>query len=262
MTFFEKYNKSRVNNASYVCVGLDSDITKLPEAVKNDKNPILTFNKAIIDATKDLVVSYKPNLAFYLSAGKMGLDALFETFAYIPSDIPVILDAKFGDIGNTMFQYGKFAFEQVKADALTVNPLMGEDVDKSIESFEGKMKFLLCLTSNPGARDYLMPNELYTKIAAAIGEKKDLGAVVGGTNSEQLEKVRSLMPETVFLIPGIGAQGGNLELVCQKAAASKEDARFVINSSRGIIFADSSADFAETAAKKADELRKAINENL
>jgi orotidine-5'-phosphate decarboxylase len=261
MSFWTKYIDIITRNKSYVCVGLDSDITKLPACVKDEKNPILTFNKAIIDATKDFAGAYKPNFAFYLSAGKTGLEALEETIAYIPSHIPVILDVKTGDIGNTMEQYASAFYNIWKSDAITVNPLMGHDVYKPLLTFKDNFFFSLALTSNPTSADYLKREELYKAISTDLASMpvEQAGAVVGATNSNELGLLRKLMPETLFLVPGVGAQGGSVEEVVKFAGANPDDLRILINSSRGIIFKDSTLSFAETAGIETDKLRKEIN---
>lgn len=264
MTFWEKYEYTRKTNQSYVCVGLDSEFKKLPVCLQNEENPIWKFNQEIIDATKDYALAYKPNLAFYASAGKKGYEALEKSLHYIPNTIPVILDAKAGDIGNTMEAYVQAYLKDMGFDAITVNPLMGVDVINPILQCDGKLAFALALTSNPSAKDFLKRENLYQTISASIerwGHEK-VGAVVGATNSDELAITRKLMPKTLFLIPGIGAQGGNLEEVVNFASATKEDARFLINVSRGIIFADSSANFARSAQQETIHYQTAINQLL
>lgn len=261
MSFWTKYTNIIKSNKSYVCLGLDSDLAKLPSHLLDQEDPIFAFNKAIIDETKDIVACYKPNFAFYLSQGLKSLSSLQKTINYIPNHIPVILDIKAGDIGNTMANYAKAFFTDWGVDAITANPLMGNDVMKAIEPFQDNFAFLLALTSNPSACDYLKTNDLYKNISKDINNlsNKIFGAVVGATNSQELKELRDLMPQTLFLIPGIGAQGGSLEEVVTSTCFSKEDARFVINSSRGIIFADSSERFAQVAREKTESLRVQIN---
>ncbi len=261
MSFWTKYTNIIKENNSYVCLGLDSEISKLPSHLLDDDDPIFAFNKAIIDATKDIVACYKPNFAFYLSQGLKSLSSLQKTIEYIPNHIPVILDIKAGDIGNTMANYAKAFFKDWGVDAITANPLMGHDVMKAIEPFNDNFAFLLALTSNPTASDYLKPNNLYKKISQDLNNlpHKQFGAVVGATNSQELKELRDLMPQTLFLIPGIGAQGGSLEEVVTSTTYKQDDARFLINSSRGIIFADASDNFAKVAREKADSLRNQIN---
>ncbi len=264
MSFFKKYLDITKKNHSFVCVGLDSDITKIPSFLNRENNPIYSFNKEIIDATKDVTACYKPNFAFYLSAGKKGFEALEKTIAYIPSEIPVILDVKVGDIGNTMKHYAKAFFEELAVDSITVNPLMGSDVIDPLLEYPDKMKFLLVLTSNKSANDYLKREQLFKVIGEMVlkSDSKQIGAVVGGTNSKELKEIRELMPESIFLVPGIGAQGGNLEVVMNNAISSKDNPLLLINSSRGIIFASSEKDFAEASRKATISLKNSINNCL
>jgi orotidine-5'-phosphate decarboxylase len=261
MAFFEKYQQIIKQNKSYVCVGLDTEFLKLPACLKNETSPALTFNKAIIDATRSLVAAYKPNFAFYISRGRQGLDDLIKTIEHIPPEIPIILDVKSGDIGNTMTQYAAAFLREFKTDAITINTLMGSDVIDAVMQIHDAYAFALTLTSNKSTSDFFYHGDLYKKIAEQVrsyGTDK-IGAVVGATRTEDLETMRKLMPETIFLIPGIGAQGGDLESVCKYASASSDDARFLINSSRGIIFADSSEKFAERAGEECEKLRKQAN---
>jgi orotidine-5'-phosphate decarboxylase len=247
-----------------VCVGLDSEFKLLPQCVRNDANPIYTFNKAIIDATKEFAAAYKPNLAFYLAAGVKGLEALKLTIAAIPEDVPVILDCKVGDIGNTMDAYLKAFFDEMGCDAITVNPLMGKDVIKMMLNNEKNFAFALALTSNLSAKDFMMQKDLYQDIAKWIKgfDAKQVGAVVGATQTEYLSEMRKLMPEQIFLIPGIGAQGGDLKAVLTNAIATKAEPNILINSSRGIIFKDNTTKFAETAALETEKLRDEIKKGI
>lgn len=264
MSFFEKYQNIIKQNNSFVCVGLDSDYAKLPKCVMNETNPILTFNKKIIDETHLFTAAYKPNFAFYISQGIKGMEALKETIDYIPNEIPVIIDIKAGDIGNTMEQYAISFFEYFKSDAITINILMGKDVINACLKVPNSFAFALALTSNASAKDFFAHSNLYQEIAKMIkntGADK-LGAVVGATRTEDLSLMRELMPESIFLIPGIGAQGGDLEQVCKLAKYNKDDARFLINSSRGIIFADNSDDFAKTAKTETIKLQESINKMI
>lgn len=264
MSFIKLYDNIRKANKSYVCVGLDSDINKLPACLKNDDNPIWKFNKEIIDATKTMTAAYKPNYAFYLSAGKKGIEALQKTIDYIPEHIPVILDVKTGDIGNTMEHYADGYFDNMHANAITVNPLMGSDVFNAVFKKPNRFIFILALTSNPSANDYLKQNDLYINLANNINSlgRDKAGAVVGATQGSELKTMRTNMPNSIFLIPGIGAQGGSLKDVADFATISKDDAGFLINSSRGIIFADNSEHFADAAYKATESLRNEINSLL
>lgn len=264
MSFWEKYKHAVTLHQSNVCVGLDSDISKLPGHILGYDNPIWEFNREIINATKNKVAAYKLNYAFYVASGKKGISALEKTIKAIPNYIPIILDVKVGDIGNTMAQYAKAYFEHLNVDAITVNPLMGNDVFKPLLEYSSKMIFVLVLTSNPSASEYLIKDKQYLRIADYVNsqDSKRFGAVVGGTNSSQLREIRKHLPKSIFLIPGVGAQGGDLREVVKNCAASKEEPLFLINSSRGIIFADSSEKFAETALSVTSKLRDKINRYL
>ena len=266
MKFIEKYRKISKTNNSLLCVGLDSDIFKIPSFLKeNFDNPIWEFNKRIIDATHKYVAAYKPNFAFYISQGEKGIIALKKTISYIPSEISIILDVKIGDIGNTMTQYANAYFEELNIDAITVNPLMGFDVIEPLLKYHDRYIFLLVLTSNKSNIDFLNNDKkLYLNICEKIKEwtLENIGAVVGATNCEEIKEIRNLLPDSIFLIPGIGAQGGDLDIV-MKNAVGKDYPNILINSSRGIIFAcpdKDSKDFAKDARIAARELQKKINE--
>ncbi len=258
MSFLKKYKIASANSA--VCVGLDSDIARLPECVLSAPNPQFAFNKAIIDATADIAAAYKPNYAFYAANGSEGLTALEMTIDYIPDNIPVILDVKTGDIGNTMQQYACAYYDKLGADALTVNALMGQDVIEPLLKYPDKYIFILALTSNKSATDYILEHRLCDRLAADIhklgGDKA--GAVVGATQVSDLSTMRQLMPDSIFLIPGIGAQGGSLEAVIRHAVTDINNPNILINSSRRIIFADSSDNFAAAARRATLDLAKQI----
>ena len=264
MSFYTKYlNLTNMYN-SFVCVGLDSDMHKLPKSVMKERNPALVFNKRIIDETCEHCGCYKLNFAFYLAQGVAGIEAIRETINYIPNAIPTIIDIKAGDIGNTMEQYSTGVYHYFDADAMTINILMGSDVVDACLKRNESFAFALAITSNNSAQDYFYHDDLYKKFAkyiAQAGEEK-LGAVVGATRVEDLATMRNLMPKTIFLIPGVGAQGGDLQAVCKHARASSENPLFLINSSRGIIFADDSENFAKTAGKETLKLKELINNNL
>jgi orotidine-5'-phosphate decarboxylase len=252
-------NASR-RNRSLLCVGLDPDPSKLP--VKD----IFEFNKAIIDATADLVCCYKPNLAFYEALGIRGLQALKKTVNYIPRDIPVIGDAKRGDIGNTAAAYAKALFGYYKFDAVTVNPYMGYDSVKPFLDYRDKGIFVVCRTSNSSASDFqdLVDNfgmKFYQTVALRAGDWNkggNVGLVVGATYPEELKEIRKLCPGMPLLIPGIGAQGGDLELSVRYGVdAAKEMA--IIVAARQVLYASKGPDYAQAARKAASELRDAIN---
>lgn len=262
--FWHSYRARWKASGSLLCVGLDSDVAQLPESVNDAVNPIWEFNRRIIDATADYACAYKPNLAFYLSDGLRGWEALQRTVEYIPADIPVILDCKVGDIGSTMEGYVTAFIGGLGVEAITVNPLMGADVLKPLLKLENGYAFLLALTSNPSAADFFHE----AKMAQHVGNwLKDYpasrcGAVVGATQTSDLSRMRDLIPDKVFLIPGIGAQGGDLHAVLAHAIASQEYPDILINSSRGIIFADKGEGFAKVAAEEAKKLRDAILNGL
>ena len=252
-------NASR-GNRSLLCVGLDPDPSKLPV------RDVFEFNRAIIDATADLVCCYKPNLAFYEAMGIRGLQALKKTLAHIPKNIPVIGDAKRGDIGNTATAYAKALFGYYKFDAVTVNPYMGYDSVKPFLDYRDKGIFVLCRTSNSSASDFqdLVDNfgmKFYQTVALRAGDWNkggNVGLVVGATFPEELREIRKLCPDMPLLIPGVGAQGGDLELSVRYGVdANKEKA--VIVAARQVLYASKGPDYAQAARKAAGELRDAIN---
>ncbi|MCB5224604.1 MAG: orotidine-5'-phosphate decarboxylase [Candidatus Cloacimonadaceae bacterium] len=259
-SLFNKYQARWKSSGSLLCVGLDSDVTQLPDCVRDEANPIWEFNRRIIDATEASACAYKPNLAFYLSDGQRGLEALQRTVEYIPAEIPVILDCKVGDIGNTMEQYAIAFFDHLRVDAITLNPLMGADVMRSILNRSGAFAFALALTSNASARDFFLDGGMAEKVSAWIGQfpEDKIGAVVGATQSQDLKRMRELLPGRIFLIPGIGAQGGDLDSVLRHAAESNERPNILINSSRGIIFREKTPQFALAAGHAARELNELI----
>jgi len=256
-SFYSKYQARWQSTASLVCIGLDSDVTQLPDCVLSEANPIWEFNRRIIDETHAHACAYKPNLAFYLSDGSRGLEALRLTVEYIPEDIPVILDCKAGDIGNTMEQYAVSFFDKLRFDAITLNPLMGSDVLKPVLKRDGAFAFALALTSNPSAEDFFLQGGMAERVSDWInGFAVDkVGAVVGATQSQDLRRMRELMPGRIFLIPGIGAQGGDLQDVLQDATDTREMPNILINSSRGIIFKEKTPLFAKAAGDEARKLK-------
>ena len=242
---------------SYLCVGLDTDPAKIPAHLLNEKDPIFAFNKAIIDATLPYCVAYKINTAFYEAQGLNGWAALEKTVNYIPSTHFKIADAKRGDIGNTSTQYAIAFLKQLPFDAITIAPYMGEDSVKPFLQFEGKWAIVLGLTSNPGAHDFELKSleggeRLYEKVirtVASWGTPENLMFVVGATRADEFINLRSIAPDHFFLVPGVGAQGGSLSEISQKAM--NNEIGLLVNSSRDIIFASSKEDFAIAAAAKA-----------
>lgn len=246
---------------SFLCVGLDTDITKIPEHLLREEDPIFEFNKQIIDATKDLCVAYKPNTAFYETMGAKGWESLQKTIDYIPKDIFTIADAKRGDIGNTSKMYAKAFFENLNFDSVTVAPYMGEDSVVPFLEFENKWVILLALTSNKGADDFQFFKEndqrLFEKVleqSKKWGNSENLMYVVGATRPEMFTEIRKVVPDNFLLVPGVGAQGGSLKEVCKYGM--NKDIGLLINSSRGIIYAGNDTNFAEEARKSALQIQK------
>ena len=249
---------------SFLCIGLDVDINKIPEHLLKENDPIFAFNKAIIDATHHLCVAYKPNTAFYEAYGIKGWRALEKTINYLNEKHPeifTIADAKRGDIGNTSTMYAKAFFEDLAFDSVTVAPYMGKDSIEPFLAFEDKHTILLALTSNQGAFDFQTKTvdgkELYKQVLETSKTWKNtenLMYVVGATKAEYLADIRKIIPESFLLVPGVGAQGGNLQEVCKYGM--NDSVGLLINSSRGIIYASNQTDFAEAAAKKSEELQK------
>lgn len=244
---------------TYLCVGLDTDLEKIPSHLKDEEDPIFAFNKAIIDATLPYCVSYKINTAFYEAQGLKGWQSMEKTVNYIPDTHFRIADAKRGDIGNTSTQYAIAFLKNLPFDAITVAPYMGEDSVKPFLQFEGKWAIVLGLTSNPGAADFELntlagePQErVYEKVIRKVtewGSNENLMFVVGATRSDEFINLRKIAPHHFFLVPGVGAQGGSLEEISRKAMNA--DVGLLVNVSRDIIFASSNQDFAQVAASKA-----------
>ena len=246
---------------SVLCVGLDTDMSKIPKHLLADEDPVFAFNKAIIDATKDYTVAYKINTAFYEAQGIKGWISMEKTLNYIPKDIFTIADAKRGDIGKTSEQYARTFFHTYPFDSVTVAPYMGADSVKPFLQFEGKWSIVLGLTSNAGSADFQLQQcgdeLLYQKVlrtVASWGTPGNIMFVIGATRKEQLQEVRALLPDHFFLVPGVGAQGGDVDTVCRNAM--NKDAGILINVSRGIIFAGSGTDFAEKANEEAMKYQK------
>ncbi len=246
---------------SFLCIGLDSDIEKIPKFLFDFPDPIFEFNKQIINATQDLCVAYKPNIAFYESQGIQGWESLKKTLEYIPKDIFTIADAKRGDIGNTSGQYAKTFFDTFNFDSVTIAPYMGEDSIAPFLGFPGKVVILLALTSNKGSQDFqhftdISGKELHELVLQKAQEwanPDQLMFVVGATQASYLSKIRNIAPHNFYLVPGVGAQGGSLEEVCKHGL--NDQVGLLINSSRGIIYASDKEDFAEAARIEALKLR-------
>lgn len=256
---------------SFLCIGLDTDMEKIPSHLKQEEDPIFAFNKAIIDATADLCVAYKPNLAFYESLGMQGWAAFEKTVNYIRENYPdqfIIADAKRGDIGNTSAMYARTFFDEYDVDSLTVAPYMGEDSVTPFLGYEGKWVILLALTSNKGSHDFQLTEDnngerLFEKVLRTSqnwGNADNMMYVVGATQGRMFEDIRKIVPNHFLLVPGVGAQGGSLEEVCKYGM--NKDCGLLVNSSRGIIYASKGEDFAEQAAKNAKELQQQMDKEL
>ena len=249
---------------SFLCIGLDVDLDKIPKHLLEEEDPIFAFNKAIIDATHHLAVAYKPNTAFYEAYGLKGWQALQKTINYLNENHPeifTIADAKRGDIGNTSKMYAKAFFEDMGFDSVTVAPYMGKDSVEPFLSFEDKHTILLALTSNEGAFDFqtkeIDGKELYKTVietSKSWQNSNNLMYVVGATKAEYLAEIRRIIPNSFLLVPGVGAQGGSLTEVCKYGMT--QDIGLLINSSRGIIYASNKEDFATKAAKSAKNLQQ------
>ena len=267
MTRQELVEQIRIKK-SFLCVGLDTDISKIPAHLLDTEDPIFEFNKAIIDATKDFCVAYKPNIAFYECHGPKGWESLKKTLDYIPKNIFTVADAKRGDIGNTSTYYAKTYFEYLNCDSVTVAPYMGEDSVTPFLEFENKWVILLALTSNKGALDFqfmtdVKGEQLYKKVlrkSAKWGTAENMMYVVGATRAEGIGEVRKLVPDHFFLVPGVGAQGGSLEDVAEYGW--NKDCGLLVNSSRGILYASNGYDFAEKAAVEAKKLQEDMEKIL
>jgi orotidine-5'-phosphate decarboxylase len=246
---------------SFLCVGIDTDITKIPKHLLSEPDPIFSFNKAIIDATKDYCVSYKINTAFFEAMGAKGWESMQRTFDYLPKDCFTIADAKRGDIGNTSNQYAKAFFETLNADSVTLAPYMGNDSIAPFFQYPGKWGVVLALTSNPGSTDYEQQKiggkflfEHVLENTCKIGSEENLMFVVGATKPQEFSIIRKHAPNHFLLVPGVGAQGGSLQEVV-KYGKSKEIG-LLINASRSIIYASSGLNFAEDATKEAMKLQQ------
>lgn len=260
-------NRSQLFNnirkkGSYLCIGLDTDLGKIPKHLLSAPDPVFEFNRQIIDATHEHCVAFKPNVAFYEALGARGWESLQKTLEYIPKDIFTIADAKRGDIGNTSSLYARAFFQQMNFDAVTVAPYMGEDSVTPFMKFDDKWVILLAHTSNPGSRDFQLieskatNRRLYEEVihhSQQWGTADQLMYVVGATQADRMKGIRALAPDHFFLVPGVGAQGGDLEMVSRYGMNSQ--CGLLVNSSRAIIYASDGKDFAEAARKAATEMQ-------
>ena len=250
---------------SYLCVGLDADLARIPAHLLKEEDPIFEFNKRIIDATKEYCVAYKPNIAFYEALGAEGWESLEKTLEYIPETHFTIADAKRGDIGNTSRLYAKAFFDKMNFDSITVAPYMGEDSVKPFLSFKDKWAILLALTSNEGANDFQSKQmedgrplfETVLKQSKSWGSEDSLMYVVGATQPLALAEIRKVVPDHFLLVPGVGAQGGKLSDISQYGM--NERCGLLVNASRSIIYASKDEDFAEAAAKEARKLQEEMS---
>lgn len=255
------------NKQSFLCVGLDTDIQKIPSHLLQTEDPIFEFNKMIIDATSEYAVAYKPNIAFYEALGAKGWESLEKTVNYIPSDIFTIADAKRGDIGNTSSLYARAFFKKLNFDSITVAPYMGSDSVEPFLNFKGKWVILLAATSNPGGKDFQFLNVADRPLFEHVlikskewGSKENLMYVVGATRGELFSDIRKVIPDHFLLVPGIGAQGGDLESVCKNGM--NDTCGLLVNSSRGIIYKSQGKDFAEQARNAAHTLQQQMAQML
>ena len=260
-----------IKKQSFLCVGLDTDIRKIPQHLLQEEDPIFSFNKAIIDATAAYCVAYKPNLAFYESMGVRGWISFEKTIQYLNENYPeqmIIADAKRGDIGNTSAMYARTFFEEINVDAVTVAPYMGEDSVTPFLGYEGKWVILLALTSNKGSHDFQLTEDangkkLFEKVLHKSQEWADANQmmyVVGATQGKAFEDIRRIAPDHFLLVPGVGAQGGSLEEVCKYGM--NKNCGLIVNSSRAIIYADTTEQYAEVAAQKAKEVQEQMAAEL
>ncbi len=272
MSFSEKLKAAQERANSWLCVGLDPDYARFPHGLSGHPKAVFEFNRAIIEATRDLVCAYKPNLSFYLAQGSAGVDALAETIAVIPREIPIVLDGKFGDIDSSARGYARFAFEIMNVDAVTVNPYLGSDALAPFMEYADRAIFVLAHTSNPGSQELQdamvatgtaeeLPDPLYVQVirlAGRLSGKAEVGAVAGATWPEQLSDVRAVNRKMILLIPGVGAQGGSIASAVEYGRTD-DGIGPLINASRSILYASQHEDFDTAARKAALELREQIN---
>ena len=267
MAFIEKLRAAQVANRSYVCVGLDPDVTKMPPTLGQSGSDMLDFCNAIVDTTADVVSAYKANLAFFLAHGAVGIDVLRQVIAHVPPEIPTILDAKFGDIGNTAEHYADFAYSHLQVDAVTVSPYVGTEAIVPFIKPSEKLAFVLCRTSNTQGNEFQAwpdsESPLYRRVTQEVitlGETypHQLGLVVGATQPDELAQVRVWASYLPFLIPGLGAQGGDLAAAVQNGV-TRDGVGPVINTGRAVLYASQGSDFAQAARERVVALRDEIN---
>ncbi len=262
MKAFDKLIKQIKEKQNFFCVGLDADIEKIPEFLKDFDDPIFEFNRRIIDATREYCVAYKINTAFFEAQGAQGWETLYRTFRYIPKTHFSIADAKRADIGNTSSKYAKAIFEYLDADSITLAPYMGYDSIEPFLRYKDKVSILLALTSNPGADDFQLKKmedgrQLFEQVLETSSQwanESQLMYVTGATRPEKLAEIRKYVPNHFFLVPGVGVQGGSLQEVCRYGL--NKNVGLLINSSRAIIYADKSRNFDKVAAQEAEKIAK------
>jgi len=260
--YFRKLETRCQKIESNLCIGIDPDPDKMPPKLGTGAEGIYSFCAEIIEATADSAAAFKPNLAFFESIGTEGWHVLAQVLEHVPADVPIIIDAKRGDIGSTARHYAKSLFEKLNADAVTVNPFMGHDSIKPFSDYADKGVYALCMTSNPGAKDFEMWFDLYIQIAKCISEwntNGNLGLVVGATKPVHLANVRNEAPHIPMLVPGVGAQGGDLEMILAEARHHPRH-KMLINISRSIMYASQKNDFARAARKSANAYRDRMNQ--
>jgi len=263
--YFDRLLNAIQTNRSHLCVGLDLQPEHMPEGVWRDTDGFVHFGRAIVEATADLVCAYKPNLAFYEAMGGGGYHTLRKVLEAIPASIPVIADGKRSDIGNTARAYARALFDRLGFDAATLNPYLGSDSVEPFLEYGDCGCYILCLTSNPGAADFQIPNSLYLDVARRANEwnrNSNVGLVVGATHAERLAEVRRAAPDLPFLIPGVGAQGGDLETSVRTAANSRPDRGFIVNVSRSVLYASANNDYVAAARREAETLRARVEKVL
>lgn len=260
--------KQIIAKKSFLCVGLDTDITKIPKHLQKEKDPVFEFNKQIIDATNDLCIAYKFNMGFYEALGEKGWVSLQKTLEYIPKGIFKIADGKWGDIGNTTEQYAKAYFETLKFDAVTLSPYMGKDAIAPFLEHKNKWAIVLALTSNEGSQDFQFlkngPKYFFERVAEKIvewGTPENTMLVVGGTHPDEIAKIRDIAPDHFFLVPGLGAQGGELSKI-MKNGLNKKNCGLIVNAGRSIIYAGSGKDFKVKAMKAAFQYQREMEFEL
>ncbi|MBM3335081.1 orotidine-5'-phosphate decarboxylase, partial [Candidatus Sumerlaeota bacterium] len=260
-SYFQRLLDAIQTNRSHLCVGLDLQPELMPSGIWRDTDGFINFGRSVIEATADLVCAFKPNLAFYEAMGGAGYQTMRAVLESVPDTIPVIADGKRGDIGHTARAYARALFDRLGFDAVTLNPYLGYDSLAPFFDHSDGGCYVVCLTSNPGAADFQIPNSLYLDVARRAAEwnrNSNVGLVVGATQPEKIAEVRRAVPDLPFLIPGVGAQGGDLEASVRAAANNRPDRGFIVNVSRSVLYASSDNDYPDAARREAEKTRAAI----